>query len=177
MRRNLEATLSNLDAESRKIDGDERGSWLAWAKDPEGDPPQPKAFNNRRQALAQKRKLAANDLAGTLDAGPRIEALNAELRAIEARIFGHKLESVMTDVRGTHMRVCEDAARLSDGNARMRRFIKLITELQGTVSGDARAHLQTARVEFDALKTPKLNVDQAAVNEHADEWRRQLLSK
>jgi hypothetical protein len=99
----------------------------------------------RRHSLSAgphwRRLLASGDLASALNAAkavtPRLEALGAELAAIEAAIFKHRLDAVMADVVKVYAETIEAATRLSEATASLYGFDRSLTQLQSTASDAA----------------------------------------
>jgi hypothetical protein len=170
-RLDADAKVAELDVEQRVIDEAKRRAWSAWVQTPDRDKPLP--LTERRVAVAHRRVLSSLNASRAI--APRLEALSAKLRLIEDRLFAARLENVMADVRTVHGQVCDSAAKLSDAAARLYRFDRTLTTLH-TASDATPVHRQAARVQFDSLKQPGFAVSPAAIDSHAGEWRRQIIS-
>jgi hypothetical protein len=150
-RANAEATLAACTAAHSSIDAAESAAWAAWMAAPETDTPKP--LVERRAALAQRRLLASGDMASVLNAAKAVtpREIGAELAAIEAAIFKHRLDAVMADVVKVHAQTIEAATKLSEATASLYGFDRILTQLQSAVTDATRAHLQAARAQFAFL--------------------------
>lgn len=169
-----QALLSALSIEEAEVNATEQTRYTEWSKDPSG--PLPAPLTTRRSDIAQRRQLAANDLAGALAAGkavaPKIDELSAALQGINRRIFALKAERVSDEAIALNDKNHADAAAFAESTMRLNALADTVLRLQAeTPDPEMRDTLQIVGQKLNQLKGPTLMSDTVRVQAFAREWQ------
>jgi hypothetical protein len=180
LRDEAQARLVECDSEQDAIDIAESVAFDDWAKNPEGD--LPPALTKRRATLAQRRVLAAGDLAaahnGAKAVASKMAEITAELGQIDREIRQIKLRSVQNEILiiATGIREGQEAA--TAGVTRLRGLLIALSAQKTAAenSGDASlaSAFQGALSDLENLKSSPPSPTWQEVEAQAVIWREAL---
>jgi hypothetical protein len=165
-----------FEAVQHQIDQAEQSAWSAWCANPAGEAPSPRAAD--REALAQRRALAAADLASAINGQKAVDARRAELyaesRHLQVLVMKTRLAHALAEARKRAKEVSDLAADLRVKwesliglSEAMREAYKSAVAAGDTALLSVIAETQT---QFNTIEPPQLQWSGEGVKAAAQRW-------